>query len=191
MDYEKLSDEEIAGLLAKASRENDENSFQCYSREIYERFQRQVYKICRYYGLKHADAEDAASDSFIRLFRCAGTYRDGARFKSWFFRIVMNIVRDRYREMKRVSFTDPEAIADIPSDNPHFTNKTHNSLMLERLLSQLPEKLKEAVMLRIYGALDSESIASVVGVSDRQVRNRLEQAYDLLREMGVENDFQH
>lgn len=190
MDFELKSDEELAGMMAKTFLENDEPSFRIYSKAVYDRFQRQVYKICRYYGLRHADAEDAAQESFVKLFRSAGSYREGARFKSWFFKIVMNIVRDKYREMKRVYISDPEAMSEIPSDKHLFTQKAHNDLMLERLLSQLPGKLKEAVTLRIYGALDNESIASVIGVSDRQVRNRLEQAYDLLRKMGVENEFQ-
>jgi RNA polymerase sigma-70 factor (ECF subfamily) len=190
MELEQQSDEDLAALMAKAVNDQNEHAFKIYSEMIYERFERQVYKLCRYYGLRNADAEDAAQESFIKLFRSAGTYREGCRFKSWFFKIVMNNIRDKYREMKRIHLADPETLSDIPSDKGHFTLKTHSDDALEKMLSQLPEKLRETVTLRIYGELDSDSIASVTGVSDRQVRNRLEQAYDLLRKMGVEHEFQ-
>jgi RNA polymerase sigma-70 factor, ECF subfamily len=191
MEFDQLSDEDLATLMAQAVRDQNEHAFKIYSEAVYARFQRQVYKLCRYYGLRHADAEDTAQESFVKLFRNAGTYRDGARFKSWFFKIVMNNVRDKYREMKRIHLSDPETLSEVPSDKTHFTQKTHSEAALEKMLSQLPEKLRETVTLKIYGALDSDSIASVTGVSDRQVRNRLEQAYELLRQMGVENEFQH
>ena len=190
MDIQEHSDEDLAAVMAKASLEDNEMLFKTCSKTMYDRYQRQVYKLCRYYGLQHADAEDAAQEAFVKLLRSAGTYREGARFKSWFFKIVMNIVRDHYRAKKRMHYSDPEEFSDIPSENRHFTKETHNQLIMEKLLSQLPAKLKDTVTLRVFGALDSESIASVIGVSDRQVRNRLEQAYNLLRKMGVENEFQ-
>lgn len=190
MGMEQKSDEDLAGMMAKAVHDQNEHSFKIHSEMIYERFERQVYKLCRYYGLRHADAEDAAQESFVKLFRSAGSYIEGKRFKSWFFKIVMNVVRDKYREMKKIHLTDPESLSEVPSDKAHFTQKSHSEAALEKMLARLPEKLRETVTLRIYGALDSDSIASVTGVSDRQVRNRLEQAYQLLREMGVENEFQ-
>jgi RNA polymerase sigma-70 factor, ECF subfamily len=187
MQLQDRNDEELAYLLSQAVADQNEGIFRYYSAAIYERFNRQVYKICRYYGLKHADAEDAAQESFVRLFRSAANYKKGMRFKSWFFRIVLNIVRDKYREFKRVRFADPEVLSDVPSDKG-FTQKAHSDILIEKMLAELPEKLREAVMLKIYSAMDTDSIASVLGVSDRQVRNRLEQAYELLRKMGVENE---
>lgn len=47
-----------------------------------------------------ADAEDALQESFLKIYRGAKTFRGGAAFSTWIYRIVVNACYDALRRRK-------------------------------------------------------------------------------------------
>lgn len=188
MPISEMNDEEIIVKLQGLN--GDDPNFsgveKQYAEEIYNRYYKQAYYLSRYYGLSHNDAEDAAQESFIKLFRNVRSFNPQKGFKPWFLKMVLNKVKDRYGALKRVRYKDidetPET-AEVHDNRPHdkIIEKFHVQEYLWSIIDGLPVKLKKVVILRIYGELKFEEIAESVGVSVRQVRNRLEYAYGMIK----------
>ena len=187
-ELKDCSDEDLAAGLAKALKEQDASAERTYAAVLYARYFKQAYKMCRYYGLSHNDAEDTAQDAFMKLCRVGSGYREGSPFKPWFFKMVLNKTRDKFSELKRHRSEDPEFFTAVPENSENFHQKFQNQAVVDSILSRLPDKLRDTVSLRIVGNMDFNEIAASLHISSRQARNRLEQAYDLIRQMGVTHE---
>lgn len=191
MSIKELKDEELLERLQGLS--NSETSFPSaarqYSEEIYSRYFKQVFNFCRYYGLCHNDAEDVAQESFVKFFRNIHSFHIDKKFKPWFFKLVYNKIRDKYQELKKNRFNDLDSVLDMAgNEDENISEKFQIRDYLNGIINELPEKLKTVLVMNTYGELDYEAIAKAVGISSRQVRNRLEQAFELLRRSVEGND---
>ncbi len=185
MPFNELSENEIIGrikeLINSGGFHND--AVKQYFQEIYDRFYSQCYNISRYYGLKRNDAEDAVQESFIKFFSNIKSYDIKRPFKPWIFKIVLNCVRDRYRDLIKHAYTEIEKAENIKnSEQEIFFDGFHMRDVFHSIIIRLPEKLKSAVILRNYGGLDMKAIADLLKLSLRQVHNRLSRAYSLIKE---------
>lgn len=191
MPIRELDESEIINKIKELIKNNDLHSevVKQYFQEIYQRYYFQSYNISRYYGLQKQDAEDAVQESFIKLFRSIKSYDPNRPFKPWFFKIVMNAVRDKYRDIYKHKYTEIEYVKTKKSTDQEFIfDEFHMREVLQGIIIRLPKKLKSVVILRNYTDMNLESISNSVGLSVRQLQNRLSQAYMIMRkELGDHN----
>src|SRR3979411_434101 len=90
-----MGDPSDAELLA-AFRAGDVRAFESLVR----RYQRPVLAIARRFARDADDAEDLAQRAFINASERAGGWRGGS-FKSWLFRIVVNLAKNHVRDTAR------------------------------------------------------------------------------------------
>src|SRR5438105_10864413 len=82
--------------LLDAFRAGDVKAFETLVR----RYQRPVLAIARRFARDQDDAEDLAQRAFINASERAGGWRGGS-FKSWLFRIVVNLAKNHLRDTAR------------------------------------------------------------------------------------------
>lgn len=155
-----------------------------YFQEIYKRYFSQCYNISRYYGLTRQDAEDAVQESFIKLLKSSSvrTFDTNRPFKPWFFKVVLNSVKDKYKEIVRHKYTDIEYAKDIPSNaQENIFDEFQMRDVFRSIIIRLPEKLKAAVILRNYTDMGLDAVAAALNLSVRQIHNRLSRAYQLIK----------
>jgi RNA polymerase sigma-70 factor (ECF subfamily) len=184
MAYQDMTDSEIMEKIRRFSAEGEESqgAMEPYAREIYRRYYQQAYQLSRYYGLPRHEAEDCVQDSFIKLFRIAGNFDSTREFKPYFFKIVINTVRDCFNERKKNRYRDIEQMEDIPEEkDKEIFEKFHIRDQMNGIISRMPENLRSVLVLRVYGDLDFDSIAGTLGIGVRQLHNRLNRAYEYLR----------
>lgn len=190
MGYQDMSDAELMGGIRKVDSGSDPHpsSIEPFARELYRRYYQQAYNLSRYYGLPRHEAEEAVQEAFISLFRGSGRYDTSREFKPYFFKIVMNEVRDRWNDMKKNRYRDIDQLEDMPDEKKEdFLNELHIRDHMTGIISKMPEKLRSVLVLRVYGEMEFEAISSMLGVGIRQLHNRLNEAYDYLRaEVEVE-----
>src|SRR5919206_2902698 len=87
--------------LLDAFRAGDVKAFETLVR----RYQRAVLAIARRFCRDEDDAEDLAQRAFINASHRAGGWRGGS-FKSWLFRIVVNLAKNHLRDMARFDRSD-------------------------------------------------------------------------------------
>ncbi|TDD69308.1 RNA polymerase sigma factor [Jiangella aurantiaca] len=134
------------------------------------------------------DADDVVQLAFVKAYRSIGTFRDGAPFRPWLLRIVLNEARNatradrRYRAAADRSFVLGAATAAVAVDDPAASALTaERRAELLAALRTLPEPQRRVVACRYLLDLDEEETATVLGWPRGTVKSRLHRALRRLR----------
>lgn len=120
----------------------------------------------------HAEAEDVAQEAMLRLWRVASQWRQGeAKVTTWLYRVVANLCTDRLRRRRDVGL---DTIAE-PEDNAASAAQemleAQRQSALAEALGQLPERQRQAVVLRHIEGLSNPEIAEVMETSVEAVES--------------------
>ncbi|MDH4231799.1 MAG: sigma-70 family RNA polymerase sigma factor [Nitrospirota bacterium] len=149
------------------------------------RHQRSVYNLaCRFLN-DEAEAEDITQETFIRVFRAAGTYTPEAKFSTWLYTIVKNLCFNSLRKRRSVTIvsTEEETLPEIPAENHDPSEIIDGKRLRFKVLnavSALPENMRIAVILHKFHDLQYDEIAKILGCSVNAVKLRVHRAKALL-----------
>lgn len=122
-----------------------------------------------------AEAEDVTQEAMLRLWRIALDWRAGeAQVSTWLYRVVTNLCTDLRRARGRrpgVGLDDaPEVAASGPSAVASMI-ETDRMTALTAALHQLPERQRQAVVLRHIEGLSNPEIAVIMGLGVEAVES--------------------
>ncbi|WP_419247623.1 RNA polymerase sigma factor [Salipiger abyssi] len=121
-----------------------------------------------------AEAEDVAQEALLRLWRAAPGWREGeAKVSTWLYRVVSNLCIDRMRR-RRGGTVDLDAIAEPADPAPSAESELQESARgaaLQAALDTLPERQKQAVVLRHLEGLSNPEIAAIMDIGVRAVES--------------------
>lgn len=148
-------------------REREDTLIRIYE-ELYDRVTWYIYARV---GSQH-DAEDLASETFVRALHSLDTYEDrGLPMEAWVFRIAHNLVVDYFRkEKKRVSVPLDEAPVRNSTDPEEDALKNIEIEGLMQALNQLPDSHREIISLRFFSGLSSIECGQIVNKKPGAVR---------------------
>jgi len=131
-------------------------------------------------------AEEVVQEALVRAARSRSTFAGRARFKTWLFQIVVNAFRDRLSE--RASRILPESLPDGLSDGrardpAAQAQAAEQGRVIASMVSALPARQREVLVLHAYEGLSTVEVAAVLGVSEQNVRTNLHLARRRLREL--------
>ena len=121
-----------------------------------------------------ADAEDVAQEAMLRLWRAAADWQpDGAaRPATWLYRVTANLVVDRLRRGGRsVGLDDPDTLLDERDTAEAGLIQQGRMAALDAALARLPERQRQAVVLRHIEGLANPEIAEILEVSVEAVES--------------------
>jgi RNA polymerase sigma factor (sigma-70 family) len=157
--------------------------------ELFKRYGKRLFNFLLRATGDRAMAEDLFQATFLRLHQARKGYVAGT-FKAFLFTIAANLLRDeRSRaEHRRRTNMDEEAIEAIPASN-RSTDSDPESLVearettkaVEAAIAELPQGLREVLLLSRYQGLSGREIASALGISEGAVKVRLFRALAQLR----------
>lgn len=123
-----------------------------------------------------ADAEDVTQEALMRLWRHAPEWRMGeAKVTTWLYRVTANLCTDKLRKRVR-SGPSLDEIAEPADPTPSVEATMQNDARqtaLEGALGELPERQREAVVLRHIEGLNNPDIADRLEVSVEAVESLL------------------
>ena len=141
------------------------------------------------------DARDVASTVWLEVVRKLQTFDgDAAGFRAWIFTIARSRLVDlRRSRRRRISTVDADIECHERSDDSSDPSRVIDEDVSTRnaiaLISKLPEKQAEVVLLRVIADLDVDTVASMLGKSAGVVRvlshRGLKRLAELLAESGV------
>jgi RNA polymerase sigma-70 factor (ECF subfamily) len=158
-----------------------------------------VYTLARYLLRDSGDAEDAVQECYLRALRHFDTFREPA-IKPWLFAILRNVCRGEFARRSSGlhyidQYVDGESDKDDDAGRPLWqepqvlpeTEVLHqrDAETIRRLVAELPEQFREAIVLREINDLSYREIADVVGVPVGTVMSRLARARSMLRKAWV------
>jgi len=138
-----------------------------------------------------AEAEDVAQDAMLRLWRQAGDWRAGeARISTWLYRVTHNLCIDRIR--KRRPMSDIENVAEPHDPTPSVLERLANSeesRALARAILALPERQRQALVLRHFEGISNPEIGERLECSVEAVESLLARARrQLTTDMSKKNE---
>lgn len=121
-----------------------------------------------------AEAEDVAQEAMMRLWRIAPDWRQGeAKVSTWLYRVTMNLCLDlkRRKRSKSVAIDDVPEPADPSKSVPDQMQDTARADALQAALMQLPDRQRQAVVLRHIEDLSNPEIAGIMNISVEAVES--------------------
>lgn len=133
-----------------------------------------------------AEAEDLVQDAFLKLWHRPDIWKDdkGAKFTTWFYRILVNQNIDRLRKTQKVTSNESllPFIADTRISPEAETAMAEEQWQIERAMSALPERQKTALTLCFYEGLSNAEAAQAMGVKLKALESLLMRAKAGLKE---------
>ena len=123
------------------------------------------------------DAEDAAQEALIVLFRKIGTLRTTAALSSWMF----SIVRNECVRRSRLRFTRPAPAAAIEASAEDATLARLEMERIVEAISGLPVEQRAVLVLRDIQGLSGAATAEALGLSRAAMKSRLHRGREALR----------
>ncbi|MFD8207586.1 RNA polymerase sigma factor [Streptomyces sp. NPDC059695] len=165
--------------LIKAAQDGDVTSLTTVVMESQPHVRKFAISLCA----SPQDAEDAAQEALIILYRKIGTLRATGALASWMFRIVRNeclrSLRLLVARRDEVS-AEPEAGAE-----PSAEEAVLYRLEVERIaaaVSALPRDQRQVLIMRDVQGLPGKTVAQTLGLSTAAMKSRLHRARAALRD---------
>ncbi len=125
-------------------------------------------------------AEDCAQDAFVQAFQAWSRWRPDAPAEAWVHRIAVNRAISFRRSARLRSVGEVLRRLGRPGTGSDPAGEATRPDLLTALRS-LPPKLAAAIVLRYYHGYNNREIAAALGVSERTIGTRLQQAGRRLR----------
>lgn len=185
--FEKFTEAEIIGRIIDGEKALYEI--------IVRRFNPYLYKIGRSYNYNHEDTQDLMQETFIDAYKNLLQFEGRADFKTWIIRIMMN---NCYRKREKSSFKS-EIMQDVNErSTPIFPDRNNDTdkiiqnrelgHIIENALEKIPFDYRIVFSLREINGLNVAETAEILGISQSNVKVRLNRVKTMLRS-EIENSY--
>lgn len=148
-----------------------------------------VYRIAYAALRSHQDAEDATQETFLRVLRYSTKLAAVEDPKTWLARIAWRVAVDRGKQRRRtqeIPLEEPDKpqieIASAESGADEILQGAQISAALEKLVTALPDKLREPLVLSTIEEMSPRDVALTLGMSEAAVRSRVFRGRQILKE---------
>lgn len=175
------------GQLVLRARAGETSAYQA----LVERWSARVMAVCHARVGRAAAAEDLAQEALLRGWRGIGTLAEPERFGAWLSGIASRACLDWLKSSQRTEVSLGEGNGEMrwTAAGPDAAARLEREDEIGRLMAeveQLPEPLREAVMLYYYDDCTYAELGERLGVSAATINARLTAARMRLRErMGA------
>jgi len=155
---------------------------------IVRRFNSYLYKVGRSYNFSHEDTQDLMQETFIDAYKGLSAFEGRSGFKTWIIRIMLN---NCYRKKGKAG-PKHEITQDVNENSEpmliHSTNDTDRIVLnrelrhtIEEALASIPFDYRMTFSLRELSGLNVSETATVLNISEANVKVRLNRAKKMLR----------
>jgi RNA polymerase sigma-70 factor (ECF subfamily) len=187
-NLKKPSDE----LLMEKVMNHDMEAYEILVKRYQDKIINFVYRMVNNYAV----AEELTQETFLRVFRKAHTFRLGAHFSTWLYRIATNLSINEIKKMNRATVISLEKFTrenrseinleeftetrDSPDKN--LINKELREA-INRNIQEIPPKYKGAFILRDIQGMSYEEIAGILNCPLGTVKSRVNRARLFFKEL--------
>lgn len=164
--------------------DGDHRAFAALVERHTDRFYAAAYRMLGQAG----DAEDMVQDAFLKIWDNPFLWREdqGAKFTTWFYRVVTNMSIDRMRKRKKAV---PSDLMELHEDDRDLQDKQYQDAQeqahLEEAIQALPDKQKAALNLCFYEGVSNKEAADMLGVQVKALESLLMRAKAGIRDYLV------
>lgn len=156
---------------------------------------RHVFPIIYRVVLRIVNSEDAAEElvqeAFIKYYEHRQRLADIAQAKYWLIRVAKNIALNYQKRKGREYRAYEKAFYEPKRREPTGESellRSDSTQQVQKVLQELPEKLRTVLVLKEYGDLSYKEIGAVLGISEGNVKVRVFRARERIAKMMEEDD---
>ncbi|HVC87639.1 MAG TPA: RNA polymerase sigma factor [Gaiellaceae bacterium] len=144
------------------------------TRDLYERYARQIYSYCLHQLGNREEAEDATQSTFLNAFRGLQRGIDPEFESAWLYKIAQNVCLTRQRSSTRRRRLETPGDLDAMQDFvPAHQADADELIRLPEALDAMPEQQRRALLLREWQGLSYAEIGKELGLSQPAVETLL------------------
>jgi RNA polymerase sigma-70 factor (ECF subfamily) len=170
-------------LLIKSAQDGDITSLTAVVMESQPHVRRFALSLCA----TPQDAEDAAQEALIILYRKIGTLRASGALASWMFRIVRNECLRHLRLLTAMSAPEEAGSEPAPSAEDSALRRL-DAEQVAAAVSSLPRDQRQVLIMRDLQGYPGRLVARSLGLSDAAMKSRLHRARAALRQALAPTD---
>ena len=172
-------------LIAKAAK-GDARSFE----QLMRRHEGRMYSCALRMCGNREDAQDCVQEAMLRVFRALERFKGESSFSTWVYRITMNACLDELRRRKVRSAASLDTLLEsgwTPKDPGELPDsraeRMERKAALEKAISELPEDMRAAIVLREVHDLSYEEISQALDVNVGTIKSRISRGRERLRQL--------
>ena len=172
-----MGDESLMALVAKG----DHQAFACLVRRHTQRFFAAAYRVTA----NVTEAEDIVQEAFLKLWDKPQRWDagKGAKFTTWFYKVVTNTAVDSVRRRKPQVGTEVlDHLTDHDQDTEGLMVQEQEAQVVEMAIQSLPERQKLALNLCFYEGLSNKEAAEILDIGVKALESLLMRAKASLRD---------
>ncbi len=176
--YQNYSDED---LLARFYSRSERGAFE----ELAQRYHKFSFRLAVQVTKHSSVAEEAAQDAFLDVFQNKSRFvnKGEGSFKRWFAVVVMNHARKKVRSEQRCQRREELKVLDVSQRASKGGEQGSREMQsaLNSAMGALEENYRIPIAMFFLEKMPQSEIAGVLGLSVRQIQNRISTGLDLLR----------
>ena len=148
-----------------------------------------LFMALRRFGLDEDEAQEVAQETFFRAWRALDRFEGRAQFFTWLYRIGFNEAQRKLGRRRPAAVTaglDDDPLAGVADETPGPEERAEQRELLSHLssaLAELPEGLREPVLLRDVEGLSTTEAAQTLELGEAAFKSRLHRGRLALREL--------
>jgi RNA polymerase sigma-70 factor (ECF subfamily) len=151
---------------------------------VYDRHRERVHRVCRRMLGKPEDAQEAAQETFLRVYTALGKFNGRYQLGAWITRIATNVCLDQIRARARrpveatpIEELEAEVLASGADSDPEALSvRRAESRRVRKVLMGLPPLHRAAIVLRDFEGLSYAEVAVALGITECQVKALIHRA---------------
>lgn len=156
--------------------------------QIYRVYSGFVYNVAFRILNNKEDGEEAVQEAFVKIYRNLDKYKRKSSFKTWLYRVAVNVTLNRYRKRvrdrkKRFKYGDLLVKEEYYSEPKKDIQDKETKDLAMKMLNEVSYPYKICVILRDIQGLSYKSISETLGINVNTVRSRLRRGRLSLLEM--------
>jgi RNA polymerase sigma-70 factor (ECF subfamily) len=170
------------------------------------KYQDPIMNLCVRYLGNCTDGEDAAQETFVKIFKNLSKFKGDALFSTWLYRIALNTCKNYRRSWwSRLKQKAVNLDAPVETEDSEYTpeigddrlsperdlNRHRLADTIQAALATLLPKHKELIIMRDIQGMSYEEISRTLGISLGTVKSRLVRARSAMQEQlrGTVNEY--
>ena len=157
-------------------------------RQLVERYQHYVFTVTYRVLKSREEAEEAAQDTFIKVYNTLHTFEKKAKFSTWLYTIAYRTAIDvaRKKQLHTDSIDDEASFLQIKDQEKTPVQRTQErdlQLQLQEIIQQL--KPEEATLITLFYLNEKsvKEIAEITGLTITNIKTKLHRTREALREL--------
>jgi RNA polymerase sigma-70 factor (ECF subfamily) len=161
------------------------------------RHQRRAVNLAYRFLANYEDACDVAQEAFVRVYKSLSRFKRDCSFKTWLYKVILNLCRNKYRWKKRrgefgkVSIdsgptNDCDTPMEIADDTLSVARELRRKEIQSRIresLARLPRNHREILVLRHMEDMSYSDMSRLLGCAEGTIKSRLHRARAEIRKL--------